>query len=67
MSKHIPTTGSGKGSAPRKNDDNKAYGDNWEKIFGNADQKQKQAQVTDLNWDGAPDDNNVNEQEIDKS
>ena len=24
----------GKGSAPRKNSDQKAYEDNWEKIFG---------------------------------
>tara|TARA_B110000285_G_scaffold128665_1_gene144917 strand:- start:348 stop:515 length:168 start_codon:yes stop_codon:yes gene_type:complete len=33
----IPTTGSGKGSAPRKNDNKKLYEDNWEKIFGNKD------------------------------
>jgi len=25
----------GKGSSPRKNADQKAYADNWEKIFGN--------------------------------
>ena len=33
----IPTTGSGKGSAPRKNDNKKLYEENWEKIFGNKD------------------------------
>ena len=42
----------GKGSAPRKNDNKKAYEDNWERIFGNKDQKLKQKQVTELNWDG---------------
>ena len=47
----------GKGSAPRKTNDQKQYADNWDKIFGNADQKQKQAQVTDLNWDGEEDEN----------
>tara|TARA_R110000803_G_scaffold209027_1_gene278178 strand:+ start:977 stop:1174 length:198 start_codon:yes stop_codon:yes gene_type:complete len=42
----------GKGSAPRKNDNKKAYEDNWDRIFGNKDQKLKQKQVTELNWDG---------------
>ncbi len=49
---HIPTTGSGKGSAPRRNDNNKAYEDNWDRIFGNKNQKQKQKELTELNWDG---------------
>jgi hypothetical protein len=48
----IPTTGYGKGSAPRKNNDQKTYEDNWEKIFGKKNQKVKQKQLTELNWDG---------------
>jgi len=36
----------GKGSAPRKSNDQKQYAHNWDKIFGNADQKQKQVQET---------------------
>jgi len=42
----------GKGSAPRKNNDQKTYEDNWEKIFGKKNQKVKQKQLTELNWDG---------------
>jgi hypothetical protein len=42
----------GKGSLPRKGDNKTAYEEGWERIFGNKDQKTKQAQVTDLNWDG---------------
>ena len=41
MSKHIPTTGYGKGSAPRKGDNSKAYGDNWDKIFGKKEKTKK--------------------------
>lgn len=41
----------GKGSA-RRNTNNKAYADNWDKIFGNKNQKIKQKQLTELNWDG---------------
>ena len=53
---NIKLTGEGgKGSAPRKNDNKKAYEDNWERIFGNKDQKLKQKQLTELNWDGEED------------
>jgi hypothetical protein len=45
----------GKGSAPRKNDDRKAYEDGWDAIFGNKNQKLKQKQLTELNWDGEED------------
>ncbi len=32
----------GKGSAPRKGANQKAYEDNWEKIFGKKDKKAKE-------------------------
>lgn len=41
----------GKGSQ-RRNSNEKAYRDNFDKIFGSKDQKQKQKEVTELNWDG---------------
>ena len=44
----IPTTGYGKGSAPRKNNDQKTYEDNWEKIFG-----KKKKQPEDPDYDPA--------------
>tara|TARA_R110002073_G_scaffold40387_1_gene114449 strand:+ start:4524 stop:4733 length:210 start_codon:yes stop_codon:yes gene_type:complete len=44
----------GKGSQ-RRNADDKAYGDNWDLIFGNKNQKIKQKQLTELNWDGEED------------
>ena len=37
---------SGKGSAPRKGANQKAYEDNWEKIFGKKDKDQKEKQAT---------------------
>ena len=55
MSNHIPTTGSGKGSAPRKNDNKKAYEDNWEKIFGNKKEK-PEVDPADTTWDDLADD-----------
>lgn len=47
----------GKGSTPRTNTNSKQYQDNWDKIFGKKpkDQKQKQKQHTELNWDGEED------------
>jgi hypothetical protein len=36
---------SGKGSAPRKGANQKAYEDNWEKIFGKKDKDKKEAPV----------------------
>ena len=47
----------GKGSQ-RRNSNDKAYADNWDKIFGKVDQKTKQKQVTELNWDGEIDESN---------
>ena len=41
----------GKGSIQRQ-PNKTAYDEGWERIFGNKNQKTKQAQVTDLNWDG---------------
>ena len=55
MSNHIPTTGYGKGSAPRKNDDRKAYEDNWDKIFGNKEEK-PEVDPADTTWDDLADD-----------
>ena len=54
----IPTTGYGKGSAPRKNNDQKTYEDNWEKIFG---KKKKQPEdpeydPADTEWEDLADD-----------
>lgn len=55
MSNHIPTTGYGKGSAPRKSDDRKAYADNWDKIFGNKEEK-PEVDPADTTWDDLADD-----------
>ena len=48
----------GKGSAPRKNNDQKTYEDNWEKIFG---KKKKQPDhpdydPADTEWEDLADD-----------
>ena len=48
----------GKGSGRRSSADDKAYADNWDKIFGK-DQKIKQKQVTELNWDGDENESNT--------
>lgn len=48
----------GKGSAPRKNSDNKAYAENYDRIFSK-NQVTKQKQVTELNWDGDIDESNT--------
>jgi len=40
----------GKGSAPRKGADQKAYEDNWERIFGNKNKEKNPVdQMIDLN------------------
>lgn len=41
----------GKGSKQRPTDIKK-YSDNWDRIFKSKNQKDKQREVTDLNWDG---------------
>ena len=41
----------GKGSKQRPTD-HKKFNDNWDKIFKSNNQKDKQKEVTDLNWDG---------------
>jgi|TARA_B110000858_G_scaffold196889_1_gene256828 hypothetical protein len=62
---NIKLTGEGgKGSAPRKNDNKKAYEDNWERIFGNKDQKLKQKQLTELNWDGDDGDDTILDESV---
>jgi len=48
----------GKGSQRRKSND-KAYADNYDRIFGKVDQKTKQKQVTELNWDGDENESNT--------
>lgn len=52
----------GKGSQ-RRNTNDKAYADNWDKIFGKKNQKIKQKQLTELNWDGDEDESNTQIQE----
>lgn len=52
----------GKGSQ-RRNSNNKAYADNYDKIFGKKNQKIKQKQLTELNWDGDEDESNTQIQE----
>ena len=47
----------GKGSQ-RRNSNDKAYADNYDRIFGKVDQKTKQKQVTELNGDGDIDESN---------
>jgi hypothetical protein len=62
---NIKLTGEGgKGSAPRKNDNKKAYEDNWERIFGNKNQKQKQKELTELNWDGDDGDDTILDESV---
>jgi len=50
----------GKGSAPRKSDDRKAYADNWDIIFGKKDkakEKEKpEVDPADTTWDDLADD-----------
>lgn len=46
----------GKGSQ-RRNSNDKAYADNYDRIFSN-NQVTKQKQVTELNWDGDIDESN---------
>lgn len=41
-----------KGSKPRPIKDMDKFRKNWDAIFGSKDQKSKQHEVTDLNWDG---------------
>lgn len=41
----------GKGSKQRPTDHEK-FNDNWDRIFKSNNQKDKQKEVTDLNWDG---------------
>jgi hypothetical protein len=41
----------GKGSKQRPTDIKK-YSDNWDRIFKSKNQKDKQREATDLNWDG---------------
>lgn len=41
----------GKGSK-RRPEDQSAYSDNWDRIFKSKNQKDKQREATDLNWDG---------------
>ena len=53
----------GKGSAPRKSNDQKTYAENWDTIFGKKNQKIKQKQLTELNWDGDEDESNTQIQE----
>tara|TARA_R110000782_G_scaffold29164_2_gene72716 strand:+ start:74 stop:268 length:195 start_codon:yes stop_codon:yes gene_type:complete len=62
---NIKLTGEGgKGSAPRRNDNNKAYEDNWDRIFGNKNQKQKQKELTELNWDGDDGDDTILDESV---
>ena len=42
----------GKGSAPRKGANQKAYEDNWEKIFGKKDLDKKETKEIDKNNKG---------------
>lgn len=46
----------GKGSKQRPTDIKK-YSDNWDRIFKSKNQKDKQREATDLNWDGHENDN----------
>lgn len=46
----------GKGSKRRPEDTSK-YNDNWDRIFKSKNQKDKQREVTDLNWDGDDEEN----------
>ncbi len=55
MDKMMNRSLSGKGSAPRKNDNKKAYEDNWEKIFGNKEEK-PEVDPADTTWDDLADD-----------
>ena len=41
----------GKGSAPRKSNDQKTYEDNWEKIFGNKDKASETIEVDEKEID----------------
>tara|TARA_R110000803_G_scaffold121175_1_gene189278 strand:+ start:377 stop:547 length:171 start_codon:yes stop_codon:yes gene_type:complete len=56
MSNHIPTTGSGKGSAPRKGDNKKAYEDGWDAIFGKKKEQEPEIDPAELTWDDLADD-----------
>ena len=56
MSNHIPTTGSGKGSAPRKGDNKKAYEDGWDAIFGKKKKEEPEIDPAELTWDDLADD-----------
>ena len=48
----------GKGSAPRKTNDQKTYEDNWEKIFGNKAKEKEKPEVdpADTTWEDLADD-----------
>jgi hypothetical protein len=48
----------GKGSAPRKSNDQKTYADNWDKIFGNKSKEKEKPEVdpADTTWEDLADD-----------
>lgn len=54
--RYYKQTHGGKGSAPRINTQSQQWRDNWDRIFGAKNQKEKQAEVTDLNHDGQEND-----------